>query len=134
MQFGFSPFVNYFTNFIYLNPTADYYETLQVYAYKQAKVLRYGGELSLGITFNQSLSLDTSVEYVYAEQLNGPKKGFTLPFNPPLSSLLSLSKSFNSGKVFKKTFDYHYESLQHRINCSTRRKTPGYQLVIITPF
>jgi len=130
LQFGFSPFVNYFTNFIYLNPTADYYETLQVYAYQQAAVLRYGGEFSFGLMINQSLSLDSSVEYVYAEQLDGPKKGFTLPFNPPLSSLFSLSKSFKTGELFRNTrliADYRITAAQNRI-VPPEEKTPGYQL------
>ena len=131
LKFGFSPFVNYFTNFIYLNPTADYYETLQVYAYQQAEVLRYGGEISLGLTINRSLSLESSVEYVYAEQLEGPKKGFTLPFNPPLSSLFSLSKSFQLGELFKNTrliTDYRITAAQNRI-VPPEEKTPGYQLL-----
>ena len=38
------PYLNYFPNYIYLNPTSQYVEGLQLYHYTQARVLRYGVE------------------------------------------------------------------------------------------
>lgn len=37
-----TPYLNYFPNYIYLNPTPQYKEGLQLYYYTQAKVLRWG--------------------------------------------------------------------------------------------
>ncbi|MEL4307720.1 TonB-dependent receptor [Joostella sp. CR20] len=84
-----SPFFNYFSNFIYLNPTSNYYETLQIYEYTQSEVIRYGGEMQVNTTLFDKLDLSASAEYVYSEQTSGPKKGFTIPFSPPLSGLFT---------------------------------------------
>src|SRR5690606_10893199 len=86
---GISPFVNVFDNFIYLNPTPNYFETLQIYEYTQSKVFRMGGEARASTTLFDNLQLDASVEYVYSRQTSGAKNGFTLPFSPPLSTLFS---------------------------------------------
>jgi iron complex outermembrane receptor protein len=96
-----SPFFNYFENFIYLNPTTEYYETLQVYQYMQTQAMRFGGELWIGENLTSDLRIDATLEYVYTEQTSGPKKGFTLPFNPPLSGLISLAKSYPTLAVLK---------------------------------
>ena len=89
-----SPFVNFFDNYIYLNPTSSYYETLQIYEYTQAKVFRVGGELSASSTVLKNVTLSASAEYVYSRQTSGPKKNFTLPFSPPLSGRLSANYQF----------------------------------------
>lgn len=87
-QITLEPFVNYFSNYIYLNPTPDYQEGLQLYSYTQAKVLRWGGETSIRYKFSSRLKASLSGEYLYARQRSGPKKGYTLPFSPPWSSWL----------------------------------------------
>ncbi|WP_010136430.1 TonB-dependent receptor [Ochrovirga pacifica] len=99
-----SPFVNFFDNFIYLNPTANYNNTenLQTYEYTQAKVFRAGGELQASTTLFDKLTLDGTLEYVYSRQTSGPKKGFTLPFAPPLSGLISANYEFKNTRFFIK--------------------------------
>lgn len=92
-SFSVTPFVNYFAHYIYLNPTSEYYETQQIWEYSSSEVFRAGGEVSMGIEPLEQLRLDTSVEYVHSRQLNGPKKGFSLPFSPPLSTLVSATYS-----------------------------------------
>lgn len=79
------PYINYFPNYIYMNPTPDYYEGLQVYYYTQSKVLRYGFEIQAKYKILRNLEAHFQGEYLYAEQLSGDKKGYTLPFSPPLS-------------------------------------------------
>ncbi|MFC4097254.1 TonB-dependent receptor domain-containing protein [Euzebyella saccharophila] len=64
---GISPFVNFFDNYIYLNPTSDYNETLQIYEYTQARVFRVGGEVNLGVDVTSNLHMDTSAEYVFSK-------------------------------------------------------------------
>lgn len=88
-NFGISPFVNFFDNYIYLNPTSDYVETLQVYEYTQAKVFRTGGEVIAGLNVTEDLHVDASAEYVLSRQTSGAKEGFTIPFSPPLIGTLS---------------------------------------------
>lgn len=93
--FQLTPFVNYFPNFIYLNPTSGhdmYYGAgNQVFEYEQSKVLRYGAELQTRYYFIKSLSAEIAAEYLYSEQKSGNKKGYTLPFSPPPSVLLGLN-------------------------------------------
>ena len=93
-DFSISPFINYFENYIYLNPTPNYFETLQIYEYTQAEVFRTGGEVSAGIDVTDALHLDASAEYVFSRQNSGPKQGFTIPFSPPLITMLSGSYQF----------------------------------------
>lgn len=80
-----TPYVNYFPNYIYLNPTATYREGLQLYHYTQARVLRWGTEVSAMWQITHSLCLQADAEYLYARQLNGEKRGYSLPYSTPWS-------------------------------------------------
>jgi iron complex outermembrane receptor protein len=127
-----SPFLNFFDNYIYLNPTPNYYETLQRYEYTQSQVFRMGGEISIGASLAKALWIDASLEYVYARQTNGPKKGFTLPFSPPLSGLFSASYQWPKGlwgiKNLRLNADYRITAAQNEI-VPPEEKTEGYQVV-----
>ena len=79
----FTPYVNYFPNYIYLSPTAVYREGLQLYHYTQARVMRWGFEASAVWHPLPSLSLQADGEYLYARQLNGEKRGYSLPYSTP---------------------------------------------------
>ena len=79
------PYLNYFPNYIYLNPTSEYAEGLQLYHYTQARVLRYGFEAQASWKIDQHWSTDLKGEYLYARQKSGEKKGYTLPFSTPWS-------------------------------------------------
>ena len=80
------PYVNYFPNYIYLNPTSSFVEGLQLYHYTQAKVLRFGFEAELSYELNRHWKGLLKGEYLYAEQMSGPKKGYALPFSTPWSA------------------------------------------------
>lgn len=88
------PFVNYFPNYIYLNPTAAYVEGLQLYQYRQARVFRCGFEAQAGYRFSSHWEADFQTEYLYSEQLSGEKKGYTLPFSVPWSMDAGAKYSF----------------------------------------
>lgn len=133
-DFGISPFFNYFENYIYLNPTSNYYETLQVYEYTQSEVVRFGGEARVGATVGNDLRLDASLEYVYSRQTSGPKKDFTLPFNPPLSTLLSANYQFKNVSFLKApsiTAEYRITAAQNDI-VPPEEKTEGFQVLHIS--
>jgi iron complex outermembrane receptor protein len=130
-----SPFYNYFPNYIYLNPTAehDYFYGAgnQVFQYAQSRVMRYGGELQLKYQVTKSLSTEILAEYLYAKQLSGDKKGYTLPFSPPVSALFNLTWSPNLGNALQNTYlsiDYRLTALQNNI-VPPEKKTPGYGVV-----
>ncbi|WP_316814093.1 TonB-dependent receptor [Pedobacter heparinus] len=130
-----SPFYNYFPNYIYLNPTAnhDFYYGAgnQIFQYAQSKVLRYGGEFQLKYKILKSLSTELLGEYLFAKQISGDKKGYTLPFSPPVSVLFNLTWSTEPESLFKDSYfsiDYRLTTKQNNI-VPPEKKTPGYELI-----
>jgi len=126
-----SPFVNYFPNYIYLNPTSDYYEAQQVYYHSESEVFRTGGECSVAYKFTNQLSAVVDAEYVYSLQLSGAKKGFTLPFSPPLAVISGLKYTPGSKGVFGHPnfgIDFKLVTAQNNI-VPPEKKTPGYGLI-----
>lgn len=130
-----TPFLNYFPNYIYLNPTAshDYFHGAgnQVFNYAQSRVLRYGSELKVDYTFLNYWSAALAGEYLYTRQLSGAKRGYALPFSPPASALVSLSyqprwDDLVSGVYF--TIDCRLAARQNRI-VPPERPTPAYQVL-----
>ena len=96
-----SPFLNLYSNYIYLNPTSNYHETLQIYQYSQSEVFRMGGEISASTLLLDKLRLEASAEWVYSKQTSGPKKDFGLPFSPPLTGDVMASYTFGNMLLFK---------------------------------
>lgn len=128
----FSPFYNYFPNYIYLNPTSahdrNYGAGNQIFEYAQSRVLRYGAELQVKYNFWKSLSTEVLAEYLYSRQLSGAKKGYTLPFSPPASLLLNLSwnPELRGLEGSYLSLDYRMTAAQNKI-VPPEKKTPGYQ-------
>ncbi len=87
---SFTPFVNYFPNYIYLNPGGGYEDGLLRFEYTETKVFRFGSELSLRVEFYPNFSYELAADYLYSEQLSGQKVGFGLPFAPPPTVAQSL--------------------------------------------
>jgi iron complex outermembrane receptor protein len=109
------PYVNYFPNYIYLNPTAEYVEGLQLYNYTQARVLRYGVEAQATWVIDPHWEAELKGEYLYAEQLSGDKKGYTLPFSTPWSADAGIKYSFQwHGNTFV-SLNAHIVGAQHEI-------------------
>ena len=130
-----SPFYNYFPNYIYLNPTSnyDYFYGAgnQVFEYAQSEVMRYGGELQFNYQISKFLSTEVLGEYLYAEQLSGAKKGFTLPFSPPPSVLFNLTYTPKDHQLLKDTYfsvDYRITATQNNI-VPPERKTDGFNII-----
>lgn len=130
-----SPFYNYFPNYIYLNPTAehDYFYGAgnQVFQYAQSRVMRYGGELQFKYQILKNVSTELLGEYVYAEQLSGDKKGYTLPFSPPASALINLTWAPQVSNSFKNTYlsvDYRVTAAQNNI-VPPEKVSPGYRVM-----
>ena len=130
-----SPFVNFFPNYIYLNPTADY-DLLygagnQIFEYRQSQVLRAGGEWHAHVNVYRGLRLGLIGEYLIGRQLSGDKAGFPLPFSPPPKTTISVSyhpEIMASMPDAYISLDYTIVGAQDQI-VPPERKTPGYQLV-----
>lgn len=130
-----SPFLQFFSNYIYLNPTAEhdyaYGAGNQVFDYTQAEVLRFGGEFVLEKTWNSRLTNEASLSYLFAEQGSGAKKGYSLPFSPPASVLFQTTYSLPFWKGWESnrlTLDVEGVAKQHRI-VPPEKITPAYLLI-----
>ncbi len=130
-----NPFLNYFSNYIYLNPTPDfdylYGAGNQIFEYRQSRVLRFGGELDIAFQLRENLKAEVLGEYLYAEQVSGDKKGYTLPFSPPSSLLLNLTYQPELPESFQHTYfsvDYRITAAQQQV-VPPEKKTPGYRLM-----
>lgn len=95
-----TPFLNYFPNYIYLAPTSQYQEGLQLYKYTQSRVIRCGIEVCVTWHIISRLDLNVDGDYLYAEQMSGPMKGYTLPFSTPWTLRTGLRYRFNSESRF----------------------------------
>ena len=93
-HFQVEPYLNYFPNYIYLSPTSQYVEGLQLYHYTQARVLRYGLEALVNYEINRRWLAELQGEYLWARQQSGEKKGYTLPFSIPWSIDTALKYRF----------------------------------------
>ena len=132
---GFTPFVNYFPNYIYLNPSdkhdSQYGLGNQIFYYTQSSVFRYGGEMHFHWEVIPQLQLGLMGEYVYSQQLSGAKEGFTLPFSPPPSALFSVKYQpihFNLAHNAYLSMDYRITAAQNQI-VPPENKTDGYQIL-----
>jgi iron complex outermembrane receptor protein len=129
-----SPFINYFPNYIYLNPTPNfdyaYGAGNQIFNYTQSKVLRYGSELKVNYAFASHYTFGVVGEYVYSEQKSGPKKGYTLPFSPPPSVLLNFTYTtdYKNLKNIYAGIDYKLTAAQNN-TVPPENKTPGYEVI-----
>jgi iron complex outermembrane receptor protein len=126
-----SPFVNYFPNYIYLNPTANYYEAQQEFFHRQSEVFRAGGEFSVMYRLTPTLSTSVDFEYIYSVQLSGEKKGYTLPFSPPANAVTALRYEQKRVGRFSNLYavaEVQLTAAQHKI-VPPEKKTPGYKLV-----
>lgn len=85
------PYFNYFPNYIYLTPTPNYKEGLQLYDYTQTQALRYGVEVEMAWLLLERLNLAARGQYCRSTQLTGDKRGYTLPFAVPTSADIDAS-------------------------------------------
>ena len=119
------PYVNFFPNYIYLNPTSQYVEGLQLYHYTQARVLRYGVEAQVNWMITDHWDAELKGEYLKAEQQSGQKKGYTLPFSTPWSADAGIKYSFDwHGQGFL-GLNAHLVGAQHEI-VPPEKPTDGY--------
>lgn len=119
------PYFNYFPNYIYLNPTPDYEEGLQLYYYTQTQAIRYGLEAEVSWLLLGRLNLSARGQYCRSTQLSGDKKGYTLPFAVPPSADLDASWRYNYHGRGSVGVNLHGVMTQYDI-VPPEKPTPGY--------
>ena len=120
---SFDLFYNDISDYIYLNPSSMFEDGLRVYDYMQQDSKLYGGEIHL----NKNTSIDwlfyyTSIEYVFAESMDGE----ALPFISPLT----LNQVFNIdfGNNYSVEIDFIAKAKQSRVSMF-EEETDGYSLL-----
>ncbi len=131
---SFTPYLNYFPNYIYLTPTADYREGLQLYYYTQCRILRYGTEATLAFRFLRRFELSAGGEFLRSRQLSGEKKGYTLPYSPPWSARVELRYSLPAARQDEEGFaavEYVIAGRQDEV-VPPEEPTSGHQLLNVS--
>lgn len=126
-----TPYLNYFPNYIYLNPTSTYREGLQLYNYTQSRVMRWGFEAVGSLQLPKGFEVNAEGEYLYARQLSGEKKGYTLPFSTPWSARLEVRYSLPSKELSKggyASLEFVVVGAQNEV-VPPEEPTAGYQLL-----
>lgn len=120
---SFDLFYNDISDYIYLNPSSMFEDGLRVYDYMQQDSKLYGGEIHL----NKNTSIDwlsyyTSIEYVFAESMDGE----ALPFISPLT----LNQVFNIdfGNNYSVEIDFIAKAKQSRVSMF-EEETDGYSVL-----
>ena len=131
-QFQVSPFFNYFTNFIFLRPTAEFSplpEAGQLFRYSQAPAILTGSEASITWFPKATEQLTLGMDYIYAVNLD---ENLPLPFMPPFSGLLGWQKEwhlhFLGSEDWKTEVRYRYTAVQNRVD-RNELATPEYSLL-----
>lgn len=105
-RLSFSPYLYYFTNYIYLKPTGEFSvlpHSGQIYRFSQTEAILTGFELESNYSFGK-FNTEIVFEYIYNRQI---KEKYPLPFTPPFNvfakadySLLEESKFFENSVVY----------------------------------
>ena len=132
---GVTPFISYFTNYIYLNPgylhDRLYGNGNQIFTYTGSEVLRFGGEAHAHFEPVEPLRLGIIAEYLYSVQTTGEKKGFGLPFSPAPLLLLNARYTVRNAGPLQDPYlsvDWNLVARQGRI-VPPEEPTPGYQVI-----
>lgn len=94
VYFSLTPFFNFFENYIYLRPTAQF-STLpdgrQVYQFSQSQATLWGGEVAVEYKPIKNIKLSSNAEYVFATNLDA---NLPLPMIPPFCSQNDIEYEF----------------------------------------
>lgn len=135
IEISLTPFVNYFSNYIFLNPTSAY-DTYygagnQIFEYTQAEVFRAGFELQANYNPFKRLKIESGFEYLYGVQLSGAKKDYPLPFTPLASGIISVAYE---PEILKNCLERTFIQLSMQLAAAQNRivppekRTPGYNV------
>ncbi len=119
-----SPFVSWFTNYIYLRPTGEWSilpHAGQIYRYTGSEALFTGGEINLQLQLPFHLGYEFTGEYVHTYNLD---EHVPLSFSPPGSIRNTLSWKYRNLQLH---IEHHYIASQNRTD-RNEDPTPGANL------
>lgn len=133
--FSFTPFFNYFDQFIFLDPTNQFSllpDAGLVYRFNQADALHTGAELFGDYHFAEQWHLSAVAQYVFALNL---ETGYAMPFTPPASGRVELEYEIKTKTKFLPEFmigsNVQWALAQNRV-ARNEPATAGFTLLNIT--
>lgn len=94
-----NPFISYFDNFIFLNPTGEWSllpHAGQIYTYEQSKALLTGGEIEVNYSRTEKWNFTSQADVVYSKNITD---NYPLPFTPPARWTTSAEYILNLNKI-----------------------------------
>ena len=125
LSVNFSPFISWFSNYIFLRPTGEWSvlpHAGQIYRYTGAEALFAGGEATVGIDFLRHFNYRVSGEYVYTYNCD---EHIPLSFSPPASLRNTLTWRYKNFSIYG---ELQHIAAQHRV-ARNEDPTPGAQLL-----
>lgn len=113
-RFEVTPFINYFSNFIYLQPTTEWSvlpEGGQIYDYQQAKAIFGGTEYIASWHITHHWELSSTGAYVFNQNLD---TDYPLPFTPPFLMTNEIKYAKFRNQKQNKTISYYQFSFGHQ--------------------
>ncbi|MDR2684111.1 MAG: TonB-dependent receptor [Prevotellaceae bacterium] len=129
LELSVNPYVNYFRNYIFLQPRGEEIDAMPVYDYTQQDAMLYGGEADFHFHPHPIdwLHIDGSYSITYGENLHHE----FLPLMPAQKIKTTLQGNFKFRKIVQKFsvfVNYQYSFAQNRI-AEYETQTPDYHLV-----
>ena len=120
-----TPFFNYYSNYIYLSPSAAPAPGVggQIYRYRQDEAILTGLELNVEYRGLKNFEIKSAMEYVYNFNLD---EKLPLPFSPPLSNLLSVAYEPKKVKGFRAVAEHRWTADQKLVD-RNEKTTKGWQ-------
>ncbi len=126
LDFGLTPFYNYFKNYVYLNPSNEKWFGFPVYKYQQENAFQYGSEIHLGL----NLAKQCKVSIDYSGMISRTIKNENLAYTPAQKIATMINYLFYHKKVnpiqFYVQSDFYFA--QNKV-AANELKTPKYCIV-----
>lgn len=119
------PYIGWFPNYIYLNPTDEYHEGLQLYRYTQTSALRWGFEAEVAWRIALHWEAGLRGQLCRSRQTAGDKRGYTLPYAQPPSLDADLAWHYDYHGCGSIGLNLHAVAPQSDI-VPPEKPTPGY--------
>ncbi|UYW01217.1 TonB-dependent receptor [Flavobacterium agricola] len=129
---AFSPYLYYFTNYIYLKPSGQFSilpHGGQIYTYTQSEAILGGFEIKATQKITDRITAESVFEYLKNQQITANRNlNYALPFTPANSVFAKVSYAFGDTNVFKNSkvyFSGKYAFEQNNI-AQNEEITPHY--------
>ncbi|TAE00914.1 MAG: TonB-dependent receptor, partial [Bacteroidetes bacterium] len=131
-DFALTPYFNYFSNFLYLKPLAQFSplpEGGQLFTYSQTQALTSGFEMNTNYVFLKNFEAKLGAEYLYTHNLD---TSLPLPFSPPFSASLELN--YTIPELKKSVRNWYFNVFFKQVSAQNRTdrnelETPAYHLL-----